>query len=307
MGLPSEINLIDGNRWKADRKPPIIRPSLVSAFMTAWPANYYREKEPEEHWGWVMDFFIDPGVEMKVGRGPWRKRLPFSYVLHAPNVPFWYRTPKTKKAIRGGYLSLRETDQTDLERFVTQAHPYAEFEDPDRILTNHMFAIISIAARHAEKGYLTAHAHFMHLLGSLFGAKRQGTGYYSVQHAYIAKSGGPFVDSVRSYMEQHIAEPITLEDIARHMKVSPSALSHRYREIAGEGPMKTLTRIRVWNARFLLINGRSQEEAAALTGFCDTSHLARRFRQIEGVSPGDFLRRHGPPEAVALLRKYFPE
>lgn len=307
MGLPLEIKLVDGNRWQADRKPPIIHPSLVSAFTTEWPAGYYRENEPEEHWGWTLDMFMEPGVEMKVAKGPWQKRRPFSLVLHAPSVPFWYRIAQGKKALRGCYISLRETDQTGLECFVTKRRSFAEFDDPDRILTGHMLGIIDIAARHGDRGYLEAHSIFMQLLSALFAAKRFGDGHYGTQNLYCAKSGGPFVDAIRTYMEQHVAEPITLEDVARHMKVSPSALSHRYRVDAGEAPMKTLNRIRVWTARQWLLRGRTQEEAAALTGFCDTSHLARRFRQIEGMSPGDFLRRQGPPEAVELLRKYFPQ
>ncbi len=54
---------------------------------------------------------------------------------------------------------------------------------------------------------------------------------------------------------EHLAERITLAGLAQHLGMSVSALSHRYREEAGESPMTTLKRERIALTKTLLAKG----------------------------------------------------
>jgi AraC-like DNA-binding protein len=99
-----------------------------------------------------------------------------------------------------------------------------------------------------------------------------------------------FAEKVDDYLREHSAERLTLAGIARHLHVSPSTLSHRYRQEAGRSPMKRLIEIRIGMAKGLLFRGYPLKTIAEQTGFSDMYHLSKTFKRQEGVSPRAFLR-----------------
>ncbi|MBM4143827.1 MAG: helix-turn-helix domain-containing protein [Lentisphaerae bacterium] len=73
------------------------------------------------------------------------------------------------------------------------------------------------------------------------------------------------------------ADPVGRADLAKHMNVSISTLSHRYHAETGETPMTRLLRLRVDRARMLLLSGRKFAAIAEATGFYDVAHLSATF------------------------------
>lgn len=295
MGTPHDVIATGGHRWAFGRPPPDIRPSVVSAHSVQWPAGYQNDDQSEVHFYWTLDYFTSRGVEIRYSpTDTWGPRRPYVFMLHAPKVPFWQRTCRADTPFRAAYISIRDTEATGLETLLPVRRPFAEFEDPERILGSHMETMIEVGERRRNAGYLEVQALLMHVLEALFAAEQIGEGLYRVRAKYDRGPSSPLAVKVREYVGEHLAEPITLEDIARHLKMSVSALTHNYRKVVGETPMQTLTRARIWMAKRLLsYSGLSQEEIASRTGFCDTSHLARRFKQIEGITPGEFVRNGG--------------
>jgi AraC-like DNA-binding protein len=49
--------------------------------------------------------------------------------------------------------------------------------------------------------------------------------------------------------------------------------------------------VRIRRAERLIAAGRPLAEVSAETGFSSQSHLTRRFRQIIGVTPGQYARQ----------------
>lgn len=89
-------------------------------------------------------------------------------------------------------------------------------------------------------------------------------------------------------MEQHIADPIAVEDIAGRIELSPRQLERLFRSTLGDGPAVVYRRMRLGHARWLIENTQKNLTTVAVeTGFCDASHFSRQFRAAYGFSPSE--------------------
>lgn len=90
------------------------------------------------------------------------------------------------------------------------------------------------------------------------------------------------------FVESSFTEPITLSDIARAAGASPFHLVRAFRADTGLTPHAYVLDRRVRLARSLLRDGMPIAGAAIRAGFCDQSHLNRRFKSLTGVTPGRY-------------------
>ncbi|MFG3505731.1 AraC family ligand binding domain-containing protein [Streptomyces sp. NPDC047821] len=94
----------------------------------------------------------------------------------------------------------------------------------------------------------------------------------------------------REVLQQRMAEPPSLDALARELGTSPFALLRAFKAAYGMPPHTWLTNARVRTARRLLESGTSPAAAAAAVGFTDQPHLNRHFTRIVGVPPGAYQR-----------------
>ncbi len=106
----------------------------------------------------------------------------------------------------------------------------------------------------------------------------------------VRTAGARIAARAREALEQRMAEPPTLEALARDLGTGPFALLRAFREAYGMPPHTWLTDARVRRARRLLDAGTAPAEAAAEVGFTDQPHLNRHFSRIVGVPPGAYQR-----------------
>jgi AraC-like DNA-binding protein len=99
-----------------------------------------------------------------------------------------------------------------------------------------------------------------------------------------------FVRETDAYLSRHLAGPVILADLAQHLHVSASTLSHRFHAETGETPMSRLMRLRLNQAKTLLLSGQKLSAIVEATGFSDMAHLSRTFKRAAGVSPREYLR-----------------
>lgn len=93
------------------------------------------------------------------------------------------------------------------------------------------------------------------------------------------------------YVHQHLAQNISLENIADSAGLSPFHFARQFRRATGIPPHEYVTRCRVERARDLLIRpGMTIADVAVQVGFCDQSHLARHYKRVYGLTPGAFAR-----------------
>lgn len=98
------------------------------------------------------------------------------------------------------------------------------------------------------------------------------------------------IERARDYLHAHYAEPLSLDQVARLVHLSPYHFSHLFSAQIGVPPHVYLNQIRVRHARNLLCGGADLADTALATGFADQSHLNRNFKRIVGVTPGQFRR-----------------
>lgn len=99
------------------------------------------------------------------------------------------------------------------------------------------------------------------------------------------------VGSVRlaqEYLNAHFGDDISLNQLARAVQCSPFHLLRTFRRTVGLTPHAYLIQIRVQRAKHLLLTNHSITQVALETGFTDQSHFTRRFKQILGITPGQY-------------------
>lgn len=94
------------------------------------------------------------------------------------------------------------------------------------------------------------------------------------------------IEKACSFMEEHYAEHIYLDQICRCAGLSKSALLRAFTKAKGVTPYSYLENIRISKAKKLLEQGISPLEAALQTGFSDQSHFTNYFNRFIGLSPG---------------------
>ena len=97
-------------------------------------------------------------------------------------------------------------------------------------------------------------------------------------------------------MEQNIADPLPIGDIARHLRLSTRQLERLFVAIAGMRPAEFYRSLRLRYARWLLDNTSRQVTDIALdAGYSDCAHFSRQFKAAHGFAPSE---HRGEPHVV---------
>jgi AraC-like DNA-binding protein len=96
------------------------------------------------------------------------------------------------------------------------------------------------------------------------------------------------VKLVRHYLEDHYAEGVTLSELAHLVGLSPFYLLRVFEQEVGLPPHAYLESIRIRQAQRQLSCGTPIAEVAYELGFSTQSHFTRRFKQLLGVTPGQY-------------------
>lgn len=94
-------------------------------------------------------------------------------------------------------------------------------------------------------------------------------------------------------MQQSIDAPLSIGRVLARLGVSRRKLERHFREGLGMTPLEADRRIRVEQAKHLLLTTkRPATQIATDTGFCDLPHMIKVFRAAEGVTPQAFRQSH---------------
>lgn len=116
------------------------------------------------------------------------------------------------------------------------------------------------------------------------------------QESPMPQSAQPSPDTmqrVMAYINEHYAQPLTLEEIADAFFISKSHLSHEFVRYTNTSVYEYIQFRRICGAKLLIASGVSLTEAAFQSGFNSYSSFLRTFRKTAGISPTDFQRNLG--------------
>jgi signal transduction histidine kinase/AraC-like DNA-binding protein len=106
------------------------------------------------------------------------------------------------------------------------------------------------------------------------------------------------VRKAMAYIHEHYAEPISREDMAAHVGVSPRHLTRCFQQELALAPITYLNRYRVKRAKQLLARGEKNiTEIASAVGFASSNYFTDAFRREAGMAPRDYQRRNLAPKS----------
>ena len=95
-----------------------------------------------------------------------------------------------------------------------------------------------------------------------------------------------------NYIQNHVAERLSVERVARHVRMSPSHFAHRFREIIRMSPMQYVKHLRLQQARLLMLGeGFGAAEAGSRVGYASPSHFTRDFKSYYGAPPAAYVQQ----------------
>ena len=95
------------------------------------------------------------------------------------------------------------------------------------------------------------------------------------------------VSAAIAYMREDLTRSLTVGELAEVVAMSQSAFAHLFKSVTGVSPYQFVKRLRLDQARVLMVEERrSVSEAAAMVGYSSLSHFINEFKRNFGVTPG---------------------
>ncbi|MFJ2608472.1 GlxA family transcriptional regulator [Streptomyces sp. NPDC087425] len=132
--------------------------------------------------------------------------------------------------------------------------------------------------------------------------EREGGQAQFIVHEHPPVPRGSALEPVLEWLEDHLADEITLAALAARSGMSERTFSRRFREQTGTTPLQWLLRARVRRAQYLLENSdHPVERIARQAGFGSPTAFRERFRRVVGTSPQAYRAAfHGRAPAGAV-------
>ncbi len=88
------------------------------------------------------------------------------------------------------------------------------------------------------------------------------------------------------WLKGHFAEPLRIEELARRVSMSPSALHHHFKAVTALSPLQYQKQLRLQEARRLLLaEGLDAAAAGYRVGYESSSQFSREYRRLFGKPP----------------------
>lgn len=114
-----------------------------------------------------------------------------------------------------------------------------------------------------------------------------------VERIRLGKHPGKLAIDVANYIQHHLSEAITAEDIAKELYLSRPYLSRKFIEETGESLTDFILKEKTEEAKRLLrYSDKSLTAISYYLGFSSQSHFSRVFKKYTGHTPGEYRERY---------------
>lgn len=112
----------------------------------------------------------------------------------------------------------------------------------------------------------------------------------------VHKSGTVAIGRVRQYVEQHITEEFTREDIAAHIHLNPTYLSRMFKKETGVSLSDYVIQQRMQKAKKLLEETNLKVvHVAEAVGYYHLPHFTTMFKKVVGITPQHYRKAFRDP------------
>jgi len=107
-----------------------------------------------------------------------------------------------------------------------------------------------------------------------------------------------FMNKIKDYVESHIQDNISIDDLAKELGVSKSSFYRQLKEITEYNPVDIISLIKLRTGiKLMLVNHQSITEAAYATGFSSSSYFAKIFYKFYKETPSEYMKRYTKTES----------
>ena len=176
-----------------------------------------------------------------------------------------------------------------LSRIVTFPHFIKTNDDKYSVIAPYLLEIINVAKRQEDNWYIDCKLSLLKFLSIM----NQNEVMIPVEQT-VSTNEQQKIERYKiltSYMEKHLAEDITLKDLASLTATNPQYLCRFFKEISGISPIQYLINRRIDMAAGMLLETDKSILAISMDcGFENVSYFIRKFKQKKGVTPGEYRK-----------------
>ena len=100
------------------------------------------------------------------------------------------------------------------------------------------------------------------------------------------------ITNVKKYIQSHIEERLTLNDVAGIFGLSPNYLSVLFKKTCDIGFSEYITQMKISKAKTLLLEQDMKiYEVANELGFESAFYFSKVFKKVEGISPREYVQQ----------------
>lgn len=116
-----------------------------------------------------------------------------------------------------------------------------------------------------------------------------------VERIRLGKQPGKLSVEVANYVQHHLSEAITAEQIAKELYLSRPYLSRKFIEETGESLTDFILKEKIQEAKRLLrYSDKPLTAISSYLGFSSQSHFSRVFKKYTACTPGDYREKYAP-------------
>lgn len=114
-----------------------------------------------------------------------------------------------------------------------------------------------------------------------------------VERIRLGKHPGKLAVDVANYIQHHLSEPISAEDIAKELYLSRPYLSRKFIEETGESLTDFILKEKTAEAKRLLrYSDKSLTAIGNFLGFSSQGHFSRVFKRYTNLTPGEYRAKY---------------
>jgi LacI family transcriptional regulator len=102
----------------------------------------------------------------------------------------------------------------------------------------------------------------------------------------------PLVAAVAGFIRRHASDGIDVSDLLTEFPMSRRTLERRFNKALDQSPLELIRRVRINHVKTLLRETDLKlDSICEMTGFSYTAYMVGCFKEVEGVTPGQYRKQ----------------